>query len=250
MKTIERHRLKENEIAVTLDQVRERVTAHRKPITTAIAAVVVLAVLAGGYWFWSSQRQAKAAVLLAEARSVATAPIVAPAAVEAGSPAPAPTPGSFPTETTRAEAAIKKLDAAAVAYPSTMSGIAASFQAASLRAELGKLAEAEKGFQDVIARDGNGLYGRMARLGIAALQVRTSRFDPAIQTFSELSQRTDSDLPVDGILMQLAEAYRLAGRVPDALRAYARISDEFPESPFATDAKAESDRLKAAAPRS
>ena len=108
-----------------------------------------------------------------------------------------------------------------MAYPSTISGIAASFQAASLRAELGKLAEAEKGFQDVIARDGNGLYGRMARLGIAALQVRTSRFDPAIQTFSELSQRTDSDLPVDGILMQLAEAYRLAGRVPDALRAYA-----------------------------
>ena len=74
MKTIERHRLKENEIAVTLDQVRDRVTAHRKPITTAIAAVIVLAVLAGGYWFWSSQRQAKAAVLLAEARSVATAP--------------------------------------------------------------------------------------------------------------------------------------------------------------------------------
>jgi len=252
MKTTERHRLKKNEVAVTLGQVRESVVSNRKPIATAVVAILVLAGLGGGYWFWRNQQLSQASTLLAEARTVANAPIAAaPEAAAPAAPAPAPVAGTFRDEAARREAALKKFDAAADAYPATSPGLAARFQAASLRAEMGNLAEAEKGYQDVIARDATGLYGRMARLGVAALQVRTSKFEPAIRTFSELSQRTDTDLPVDGILMQLAEAYRLAGRVPDAVRTYTRISDEFPDSPFAADAKTEADRLKAgASPRS
>ena len=217
-----------------------------------IAAVLVaVGLLGGGYWFWQSQQVAQASELLADARAVASAQIAAPPQAAPGVAAPAPVPNSYPTEAARSEAALKKFEAVAAAYPTTQPGLAARFQIASLQAEMGKHAEAEKTFQDVVTRDGNGLYGRMARLGIAALQVRSARFDPAIQTFSELSQRTDSDLPVDGILMQLAEAYRLAGRLPDAVRTYSRVADEFPESPYAADARTEADRLKAdAGPRS
>jgi TolA-binding protein len=251
MKTTERHRLKENEVAATLGQVRDAVAERSKQISVTMAVIVVLAALAGGYWFWRSQQIASASELLADARAVASAPVAAPPTATPGTPAPVPVPNSFPTEAARNEAALKKFEAVAAAYPSLQPGLAARFQVASLFAEMGKLAEAERTFQDIVTRDGDGLYGRMARLGIATLQVRASRFDPAIQTFSELSQRTDSDLPVDGILMQLADAYRQAGKLPDAIRTYTRIADEFPESPYATDARSEADRLKAqAAPRS
>jgi outer membrane protein assembly factor BamD (BamD/ComL family) len=59
-----------------------------------------------------------------------------------------------------------------------------------------------------------------------------------------MTQRKDTDLPVDGILMELGEAYRRAGRLPEAVRAYTRIVDEFPKSVYTADARRQIDELK------
>jgi predicted negative regulator of RcsB-dependent stress response len=247
MKTSKRRHLKENELAQALAEFRERAGGYSRQITLLLAGVLVVGALAVGYVIWRQQRNEKAAALLAEARTVAEAPISAPAADPKMPAAPA-SPNSFPTEAARNQAALTKFQSAAAAYPATGAGIAARYQAASLFAEMGKLSEAEKEFQEVVRRDGAGLYGRMARLGIAEVQLRTSRFDTAIQTLQELSRRSDTDLPVDGILMQLGDAYRRAGRLPEAVGAYTRIIEEFPTSPYVADARTEVDRLKTAAP--
>jgi predicted negative regulator of RcsB-dependent stress response len=246
MKTSERRHLKENELAQALADFRDRAGGYSRQFMLLLVGVLLVAGVAAGYVIWRQQRNEKAAALLAEARSVADAPIAAPAADPKTPAAPVPA-NSFPTEAARNQAALARFQSAAAAYPSTGAGIAARYQAASLFAEMGKLAEAEKEFQEVVRRDGTGLYGRMAKLGIAEVQLRTSRFDPAIQTLQELSRRSDTDLPVDGILMQLGDAYRRAGRLPEAVGAYTRIIEEFPASPYVTDARAEVDRLKTAA---
>jgi predicted negative regulator of RcsB-dependent stress response len=235
MKTSERRHLKENELAQALADFRDRAGGYSRQFMLLLVGVLLVAGVAAGYVIWRQQRNEKAAALLAEARSVADAPIAAPAADPKTPAAPVPA-NSFPTEAARNQAALARFQSAAAAYPSTGAGIA------------GKLAEAEKEFQEVVRRDGTGLYGRMAKLGIAEVQLRTSRFDPAIQTLQELSRRSDTDLPVDGILMQLGDAYRRAGRLPEAVGAYTRIIEEFPASPYVTDARAEVDRLKTAAP--
>jgi tetratricopeptide (TPR) repeat protein len=240
MKTSERHHLKENEFALTVASLSESVAAHQKNLLLAAGLVLVAAVLAGGYWFWQRQQHEKASALLAEARVVATAQVTALPTINS----PAVGAGTYATEKARDEAAVRKFQEAAAAYPNTQPGITARYQAASLLAELGKVAEAEQAYNEVIRLDGNGLHGRMARLGVAALQLRAGKVDPAIQTLQELSQRTDTDLPVDGVLMQLGDAYRRAGRTPEAIRAYTRIVDEFPESAYAADAKTEIDQLK------
>jgi outer membrane protein assembly factor BamD (BamD/ComL family) len=54
-------------------------------------------------------------------------------------------------------------------------------------------------------------------------------------------------VPVDGVLMQLGRAYRLAGRTPEAVQTFKRITDEFPASPYAADARRELDVLTAGA---
>jgi outer membrane protein assembly factor BamD (BamD/ComL family) len=59
-----------------------------------------------------------------------------------------------------------------------------------------------------------------------------------------LSQRKDGPLPVDGILMQLGKTYLEAGKRADAQQTFNRIVDEYPESPFSTDAKREIETLK------
>src|SRR2546428_4218975 len=97
---------------------------------------------------------------------------------------------------------------------------------------LGKAADAAREYQQVIDRAGDGIYGQMARLGLAEAQARAGQYDQAINAFKELAQRKDGPLPIDGILMELARTYRDAGKRADAQQTFNRIVAELPDSPF------------------
>ena len=140
----------------------------------------------------------------------------------------------FPTERERAQAALTKFKIAADAYPSTDAGIYARYQEAATWTLLGSPAQAAAAYQQVIDRAGDGIYGQMARLGLAEAQ---GQYDQAINTFKELAQRKDGPLPVDGILMQLGRTYLDAGKRADAQQTFNKLVEEYPESPFSGDAK-------------
>lgn len=246
MKTSERHHLKDDEFVHAIDRTRGVLSENRRNISL-VGTIVLLAILiVGGYVFWRSARNEKAATLLADALTTLEAPVIAPEPPGTLNPTPKP-PIHFPTEQARTQAALPKLEAVSSAYPKTKAGISATYRAAGLLADLGRFGEAEQKFTQVVSLDGNGVYGSMAQLGIASLQVQTKKYDQAISTLQALSQRTDGDLPVDGILMQLGQAYRAAGRAQDAQRAYTRIVDEFPTSAYAADARRQLDELKTGA---
>ena len=99
-------------------------------------------------------------------------------------------------------------------------------------------------FQQVIDKAGDGFYGQMARLGHAESMARAGQYDQAINTFKEMSQRKDGPLPVDGILMQLGKTYLEAGKRADAQQTFNRLIEEYPESPFTSDARRELETLK------
>jgi predicted negative regulator of RcsB-dependent stress response len=248
MKTSERQHLRDNEIAEGLHRAGDIWQQNSRTIVQVLGVVVLVAVVALGYWWWQQRRLEQASVVRAEPRSTSMAPVKTPPppAVE-GQPAVVPPaqPDAFENEAARRDAALKKYEAAAAAYPSTSAGLEARLHAASLLGESGRIADAEKQLEEIVRLDGDGLYGRMAKLGIATIQIDAGRLDPAIATLTTLSQRTDLEIPVDGVLMQLGRAYDKAGKPADAIRAYARIGEEFPESPYAGDAKTEADRLKA-----
>ena len=246
MKTVERHRLRDNEIAEGLHRAGEMWEQNSRTIVQAGGVIALVAVLALGYWWWQHRRLEQASALLAEARSIASAPLKAPPPVaipgQPAPPAPLPAPGAFDTEAARRDAALKKYEAAAAAYPTTSAGLEARLHAASLLGESGRIPDAEKQLEEIVRADADGLYGR-----IATIQIDSGRLEPAIATLTALAQRTDLEMPIDGVLMQLGRAYDKAGKSADALRAFTRIGDEFPDSPYAADAKTEADRLKARA---
>ena len=51
-------------------------------------------------------------------------------------------------------------------------------------------------------------------------------------------------MPMDGMLMQLGRAYALAGRKEEAVRAFTRVTDEFPKSLYSSDARREMEDAK------
>jgi TolA-binding protein len=235
MKRAERHHLKENELQRLALAARHIYVDRKREASWVLVGVVAVTAIAGGYFLWSERLQSRAHALLAEAMVVQEARVSPPGTPAAG--------GTYPTERARMQAAAAKFKAVGDAYPSTDAGIYARYQEAVNQLALGNVAAATAAYQEIIRREGDSLYGQMARLGLAEVQALAGQYDQAINTFKEMAQRKDGPLPIDGILMQLGRTYREAGKPADAQQTFNRIVLEFPESPFNQDAKRELDSL-------
>jgi TolA-binding protein len=249
MKRSERHRLKENVVALSVARAREQFEEHRQLILAIVVIVALVVVAAGGYLWWRHRVDAQSRAMLLDALAVEEAEVVPASAPPApGQPATAantpPPPGSFASEQAKLAAALPRFMAAADAYPSAKAGIAARYHAAACLVALGRTKEAMDQYRQVIDRAGNTIYGDMGRLGLAEAQVQARQYDAAINQYRDLSTKTD--LPTDAILMQLGRAYAAAGRKAQAQQTFQRILDEFPQSQYAQLAKRELDAAKSA----
>jgi TolA-binding protein len=239
MKSQERHKLKENEFARTVGHARDVLATRQRDITWVVVVVVALLAIVGGYTWWRQSTAGRGTELLANALAVYEAPVVPLAAPTPGGAPPVQQPGTYLTEQSKLEAALPKFIEAADRYPSTNAGIVARYHAAAILANLGRFSEAEQRFQEVVAKAGTSLYARMGRLGVAESQVAQKKYDNAITIYTEMSRDTTSQLPVDGVLMQLGRACARAGRKEEAVRAFTRVTEEFPTSQYTADAKRE-----------
>jgi TolA-binding protein len=247
MKSIERHKLKENEFARSVAQARGVLETRKRDITVVGAVIVVLLMVVAGYVWWTQFRDSKANDMLASALAVYEAPVVTEADLPKpapGSPLPIQPAGTFPSEQAKLDAALPKLMETADTYPSTGAGLAARYTAASALASLGRYAEAEQRYQEVADKAGRSIYGRTARLGVADVQVAQGKYDSAINIYTEISRDPNAQIPVDGVLMQLGRAYTRAGKKDEAAGAFNRVINDFPESLFTADARRELELVK------
>ena len=247
MKTSERHHLKDNELALAIGQANQWRSKHQKKLTITAIALVLIAVVAIGYITWRNSVESKARGLLAEAMVVQEARVIPTAPPEpagnASPSAPVQQPGTYPTERAKLEAALPKFIAAADAYPATEAGKTARYNAAAILVGLGRFDEAIQHYERAID-DASGLLEQMARLGKAEAQLRASQYDAAIATFKELSEASDANLPKGAMLLELARAYKLAGKNDDARKTLTQIVEQHADSPFAAEAKTELEKIK------
>ncbi|HWK10714.1 MAG TPA: tetratricopeptide repeat protein [Vicinamibacterales bacterium] len=247
MKRIERHKLKGNEFADTIARAREVLVERQQTVTATVVSIVAVVVILGAFMAWRTSRKSHATESLAQALAVAEAPIVTPPAPAPGSPAPVQQPGTFRTERARSEAALPLLMKTADSYPSTDAGITARFRAAGTLASLGRYDEAAQRYREVIDKAGrSSIYARTAKLGLADVLTAQGKYDEAIATLKELTTDPNSQLPLDGILMQLARTAAQGGKSDEATRAYNRIINEFPQSLYLAEAKQKIAEMKKA----
>lgn len=244
MKRIERHKLKENEFARTVEQAREVLTDRRRDITAGLVALVVVIAAIGGYITWRSSQQSRANGMLASALAVFEAPVVPPAPPAPGSAPPLPQPGTYQSLDEKLNAALPKFLDTANRYPRSNAGVTSRYYAAGILATVGRFGEAEQQYQQVIDKAGSTIYASTARLGLADVQVAQGKYDSAINIYTELSRDSTSQLPLDGVLVQLGRAYAKAGKNDEAARAFTRVVDEFPQSVYAADARRELEESK------
>lgn len=249
MRTSERHHLKDNELAIALAHANEWATKNQHLLTMSLVAIVLVGGAVGGFVWWRNSVDGKARTMLAEAMVVQEARVVSPAPpVESTLPPtqpqqPVQQPGTYPTQRAKLETALPKFIAAADAYPSTDAGQTARYQAAAVLVGLGRFDEAVAQYDRVIA-DGSGLLAQMARMGKAEAELRAAKYDAAIVSFKALSEQADLNVPKEAMLLELARAYRLAGKNEDARKTLTQIVEQHADSPFATEAKQELKKIQ------
>ena len=153
-------------------------------------------------------------------------------------------PGTYPTEKAKLEAALPKFQAAADAYPTSDPGLTARFHLAQTLVALGRYDEGMKQY-DQVAASGSTLLAKSARLGKAEAQLRASQFDAAVGTFKQIVDAKDPQMPEEAMLMELGRAYKLAGQKDNAQKTFTQIVEQHADSPYAQEARAEIDKLKA-----
>lgn len=242
MKRAERHHLKENPVAQLAWEFREATIGHSRGATLAVLIVLIAAGSTGGYFYWRARVVARADALLASAMTVAETPVVPPVT---GTPQnQTPTPPTFSSERARMEAALGRYLEVVQTYPSSRAATTALYEAANLLSALGRTAEAEQRYRELMSREGTGIYGQMAGMGLADVYCTGGRFEQAIELYRQLSASGDTRVPVDGILIQLGRAYTKAGKIDEAASTYTRIVEEFPQSLYAADARAALEMVK------
>jgi TolA-binding protein len=240
MKRTERQHLKDNELAQLAAGARDLVQERRGPLLTGLVAIVLVALIGGGYMAWRSRVEGRAHSQLAQALAIEDARVGPPAAFGTQ-----PVAGlSFVSEREKNQAALTKFKEVADSFPKSDAGLYARYRQAATYMALGEPKSAADAYQQVIDQGGDSLYAQMARLGLAEAKAQTGEYETAINTFRDLSQRRDGNLPVDGILMRLARTQADAGKAGDAQQTFNRLIQEFPDSPFVEEARKELEKLK------
>ena len=240
MKSIERHKLKENEFARTVAHARDVLDTRKRDLTIALTVAGRRRrgrrrVRAGGGRPRDARRQRSAR--LGDRRRTTRRSCRSPRRHRAAR-APLPQPGTFTTEQEKLQAALPKFREAADRYPDTGAGLAARYPSGRHPRRAGAV---RRGGADVPGRRQQGrqhIYARTARLGLADAQVAQGKYDSAINIYTEAEPRHELADPGGQRADAARSRLRAAGRKEEAARTFDRIVQEFPQSLYVTDAAA------------
>ena len=224
--------IKRDEFTAAVGRSVEYAETHVRTLVYAVGGIVLLVALALAFHYYRTSQQQKANAALSAALKVYQAPVTA-----AGAKPTDPDEPSFPTDAARRTRAKEMLAKVHQDYGSTDAGDVASLYLAQIAADEGRLDEARKLWNGYADDHKGTMLGAEARLNLLALDRKQGKGEEVVKELRSMLEKGDSPLPQDMILHELGVALSDLHRPQEAIQSYQRILDEFPQSPYRTDAQ-------------
>jgi TolA-binding protein len=227
-----RHDLRHDKFVDEIGVLSSKARANQRLLLTIAGAVVAIAVIVYGIYFYRSNREQNAQEALAVAIETFDAPIG-----DAPAGQPAPTGPRFKTEQERGAAAEKQFKDVQAKFSGTDADDVAGLYLARLAMNRGDVATARKSLEEFVNDHEDHILVGTARYSLYQLRLENGE---AAQVATELQgelSKTDAALPPDAMLALMAQAYDAQGNREKSLEAYRRIATEYPESPYALEAQ-------------
>lgn len=176
MARITRKELKTDKFALEVGHTFDFFEEHRAKVVRYGAIVAAVVVLVLGYTVYARHQRGQRSSALAKAILVQEAAV-----------GPMAMPGnlSFPTQEAKDQAALKAFSEVESQYSGSDEAEIAEYYIGAIKADQGKLSDAEKSFLNV-AQKGGDRYGSLAKLSLAQIYFSDGRVDLAEKTLREL----------------------------------------------------------------
>jgi TolA-binding protein len=220
-----RHQLKQDAFSrVTMgaaEKTADWTVEHQNTLIIAgIVALIVIAIVVGG-WYYLSAQDEKASLDLSIAVRTMDTPL---------RPAGAPEQPDFPTFTSakeRAEAARKQFQQIVDKYPHTRTADMARYFVGVTSETLGDNASAERDFKEVAAH-GNREVASIAKDALASLYGQMNRPKDAAALYQELIKKPTTSVSKVTAEMQLADLYQNSNQPLEAKKLYEQVKKDNP----------------------
>jgi TolA-binding protein len=226
-----RRELKHDKFVDLTGSLSGKAKENQRLLLTITAAVVAVAVIGYGIYFYRSSREQRAQDALAKAIDTIESPLLPPAGSQ-------PVPGAkYKTDAERQAAAEKEFKDLQAHFGGTDAADVADLYLARIEAQHGNTASARKRLEHFISAHPKHLLVGGARYSLYQLRIDSGEGAQVAQELQAQSAKPDAPLPPDTMLVLLAHAYDAQGNATASKDTYRRIVTEFPDSPYAVEAQ-------------
>lgn len=229
-KRLTRKQIKEDirhgDLQTAVSTTYEKLHENQRLIVGAVVAVLVLGIGFALVRIYMKGRSEKAAEELAAAVEIYEAPVGEDAGEDATGP-------RFASDEERRSEAREALEAVAGGASEDVAGL----YLADLALREGDKASARKHWEAFLDDHDDHVLAAAVRLNLIRLDREEGRGEEVVARLEAELVEPERNLPEDVILFELAKTLDMLGRGDEAKDYYQRILDDYPQSPYATEAR-------------
>lgn len=224
-----RKQIKQDEFLSFFDQWMHWLGENWKQAAIGIGGAVVLVLLVLGGKAILAGRSDAASLALGKALGMYGAPV--------GKDAPATATVKYASDTERLDAAERAFAAVKSKHWMTKEATIAKLFLAKIAADRGDKDRAIKELTEIAGKRSDDTVVRLAMLALVRLRLDKGEGPTLVKDLEAMAAGSDPRLARDVALYQLGQVWERQGKPEEASKVYKRLVDDFPESPYRSEAQ-------------
>ena len=224
-----RHDLKHDKFVDEIGALSQRARANQRVLLGIAAAVLGIALIGFGIYFYRANREEQAQQALATAIETAEASV-------GEQPPQGQTGPHFKTEEERTAASERLFRDVRSKFGSTDAADVAGLYLARVAVSKGDVKTARSMLEEFVDDHEDSILVGPARFSLYQLRIENGEAAQVAREVEAELAKGEPVLPGDSLLVLLAQAYDVQGNAAKSKEAYRRITNEFPESPYVVEA--------------
>ncbi len=224
--------IRRDEFMETMEKGVQYTQGHVRSILTIVASLIGLGLVVWGAVAWRASSRYAANDALAVAMKAWSGQI------DPATPKPNdPDQPTFASEDARRARAKELFETLVKEHAGTTAGDTGKLYLAAIAVEQGQAEAARSLWQDYVKAHPHDMLAASVQMNLLRLDRTQGKAEQVVTELRRLLADSDRTIPQDSLLYELAKTLEQQGKQDEAKKAWQRIADEFPRSPYASEAQ-------------